>query len=80
MEARVHPVEETAMNEETFNISIRKFLKKVGVGSQHEIEQAVYKAIEEGKLKESESLPARMTLEVGELNLKIDFDGKIELA
>lgn len=67
------------MNEEIFNLSIRKFLKKVGVGSQHEIEQAVYKAIEEGRLEGSESLPACMTLEIGELSLRIDFDGKIEL-
>jgi hypothetical protein len=67
------------MNEEAFNISVRKFLKKVGIGSQHDIEQAVYKAIEEGRLKGSETLPVRMTLEVGELDLKVDFDGRIEL-
>lgn len=67
------------MNEEAFNISIRKFLKKVGVGSQHEIEQAVYKAIDEERLASSESLPVHMTLKVGELNLEVDFDGKIVL-
>lgn len=67
------------MNEEAFNISIRKFLKKVGVGSQHEIEQAVYKAIDEERLAGSESLPVHMTLKVGELNLEVDFDGKIVL-
>ena len=67
------------MNEETFNVSIRKFLKKVGISSQREIEQAVNKAIEEGRLKGDETLPARMTLMVGDLNLKIDFDGTVEL-
>ncbi|SHF23274.1 hypothetical protein SAMN02745148_02116 [Modicisalibacter ilicicola DSM 19980] len=67
------------MNEETFNLSIRKFLKKVGIGSQREIEQAVDKAIEEGRLKGTETLPARMTLEVGDLNLRIDFEGNVEL-
>lgn len=67
------------MNEEAFNLSIRKFLKKVGIGSQHEIEQAVYKAIEEGRLQGTETLPARVTLEIGELNLKVDFEGKVEL-
>ncbi|MFD2189774.1 DUF6494 family protein [Pistricoccus aurantiacus] len=67
------------MNEETFNVSIRKFLKKVGISSQREIEQAVNKAIEEGKLEGTETLPARMTLMVGDLNIKIDFDGTIEL-
>ena len=33
------------MHEETFNLSIRKFLKIVGINSQREIEQAVRKAI-----------------------------------
>ncbi|HUP06087.1 MAG TPA: DUF6494 family protein, partial [Caldimonas sp.] len=36
------------MNDETFNISIRKFLKVVGVSSQREIEQAVAKAMRSG--------------------------------
>src|SRR5258705_233303 len=39
------------MDQETFNLSIRKFLKMVGVSSQHEIEQAVQKAVDSGKLK-----------------------------
>lgn len=67
------------MNEETFNLSIRRFLKKVGVNSQREIEQAVGKAIEEGRLSGDETLPARMTLEIGELNLRIEFDDSVEL-
>jgi hypothetical protein len=68
------------MNEETFNLSIRKFLKTVGVGSQREIEQAVARAIAEGRLQGTESLTATMRLEVAGLNLVVDFDGKIELA
>ena len=39
------------MNEETFNISIRKFLKMVGVSSQREIEQAVAKAVDAGETR-----------------------------
>ena len=38
------------MNEDTFNLQIRKFLKKVGISSQREIEAAVRKAIESGKI------------------------------
>jgi hypothetical protein len=68
------------MDEETFNLSIRKFLKTVGVRSQHEIEQAVTKAIADGRLKGSEALPAKMTLEVGALQLNVSFDGEIRLA
>ena len=39
------------MNEDAFNMSVRKFLKKVGVTAQREIEQAVREAAASGKLK-----------------------------
>ena len=67
------------MDQETFNLSIRKFLKMVGVSSQHEIEQAVQKAIEAGKLKGSETLAAKMTLEIPALGVKVPFEGEIRL-
>ena len=67
------------MNEETFNLSIRKFLKVVGVNSQREIEQAVARALQEGGLSGNEAFPARMTLEVQGLKLKAQFDGEIRL-
>ena len=67
------------MNEETLNLSIRKFLKMVGVNSQREIEQAVGKAIADRTTSGKESLPARMTLEVAGLKLKVSFDGEINL-
>ncbi len=67
------------MNEETFNIGTRKFLKKVGVTSQREIEKAVREAIQSGKLKGDETIKTKVTLEVEELGVKIDIDGAIEL-
>jgi hypothetical protein len=67
------------MDDETLNISIRKFLKMVGVSSQREIEQAVARALQEKALAGSEALPARMTLEVAGLKLKAEFDGEIRL-
>jgi hypothetical protein len=67
------------MNDDTFNLSIRKFLKLVGVSSQREIEHAVARAMESGAAKGSESFPATMTLEVPGLKLNVKFDGKIEL-
>jgi hypothetical protein len=70
---------ETSMNEETFNLSIRKFLKMVGVNSQREIEQAVAKAIAAGAIKGTESFPAKVTLEIGGLKLNVNFDGEIKL-
>lgn len=67
------------MNEETFNLSIRKFLKVVGISSQREIERAVAKAIADRIITGSESFPASMTLEVASLKLKVTFDGEIKL-
>jgi len=67
------------MNEETLNLSIRKFLKMVGVNSQREIEHAVAKAIEAHAISGAESFPARVTLEVAGLKLNVNFDGEIKL-
>jgi hypothetical protein len=70
---------EAFMNEDTFNMSIRKFLKMVGVKSQHEIEQAVQRALKDKTLADHASVPVVMTLNSDSLNLKVEFDGKIEL-
>lgn len=67
------------MNEETFNLSLRKFLKIVGINSQREIEQAVAKAMAAGLITGTESFPARVTLVVAGLNLNVNFDGEIKL-
>ena len=67
------------MNDETFNLSIRKFLKMVGVNSQREIEQAVAKATAEGAIAGTEAFPAKVTLEVAGLRLQVTFDGEIRL-
>ena len=70
---------EIPMNEETLNLSIRKFLKTVGVNSQREIEQAIARAITAGASSGTETFPAKMTLEVAGLKLKVEFAGDIAL-
>ncbi|HXF79335.1 MAG TPA: DUF6494 family protein [Usitatibacter sp.] len=67
------------MNPDAFNMSIRSFLKMVGVHSQREIEAAVERAMKSGALKGSESLPAKMRLTIGGVDLDVSFDGKITL-
>jgi hypothetical protein len=67
------------MDQEAFNIGIRKFLKTVGVGSQREIEQAVAKAIAAKKISGTETLAATMTLKIDALGLDLKFDGEIPL-
>ena len=67
------------MNEEVLNIQVRKFLKKVGIQSQREIEQAVKDHIMKGSISGAEKLDASMLLEVPEIGLKISIEGKIEI-
>jgi hypothetical protein len=67
------------VNEQSFNLSIRKFLKMVGVSSQRHIEQAVAKAIADRSITGTESLLAKVTLEVAGVKLRVTFDGQIEL-
>ncbi|MGC1467596.1 MAG: DUF6494 family protein [Pseudolabrys sp.] len=68
------------MNEETLNISLRKFLKVVGVTSQQEIEKAIRAALADGRLKGDETLQAQMVLTIGKVGLTHKIDGTIDLA
>jgi hypothetical protein len=67
------------MNEDEFNLSVRKFLKKVGVTSQREIEQAVRAALAAGRLRGNEALPAKVMLTVDRIGLAVEIDGAVEL-
>ena len=67
------------MNEDVFNTSLRKFLKKVGVTSQREIEKAVRDALAAGRLKGHEKLSAQMVLTIGGVNLTHEITDEIEL-
>lgn len=68
------------MDEEVFNMQLRKFLKIVGVTSQREIEAAVRAAIDDGRLSGDEKVKARVTLSIEQLGLSTDIDGIIDLA
>ena len=67
------------MNEEALNVSVRKFLKKVGITSQREIEKAVRDALADGRLKGHEKLPAKIVLTVGRVDLTHEITAEIEL-
>jgi hypothetical protein len=67
------------MNEDALNTSVRKFLKKVGVTSQREIEKAVRDAVASGRLKGGEALPAKANIVVEGIGLTFQVDGAIEL-
>jgi hypothetical protein len=71
--------QETIMNEEIFNTSLRKFLKQVGITSQREVEKAVRDALAGGRLKGHEKLPAKMVLTLGGVSLSHEISGEIDL-
>ncbi len=67
------------MNDEALNMSLRKFLKVVGVTSQQEIEKAIRAAADAGKLTGKKELKAQMVLTIGDVSLTHKVDGTIEL-
>jgi len=68
------------MDEEAFNMSVRKFLKKLGVTAQREIEIAVREQIAAGALKGDETLDARATVTVSGLSRDVVVTGAITLS
>jgi hypothetical protein len=67
------------MNEEVLNATVRKFLKKVGITSQREIELAVRDAVANGRMKGNETLLAKATIQVEGLDLPFKVEGDVEL-
>ena len=67
------------MNEEVFNLEVRKFLKKVGVQSQREIEQAVRYNIDKGALTGTNTLPVSVVLRVSDIGVEVSIEGEIRL-
>jgi hypothetical protein len=67
------------MNEDTFNLQIRKFLKKVGITSQREIESAVRQAVADGKIDGNGKVNATVTLRVPEVGIEMNIEDDIAL-
>jgi len=67
------------MDQDRFNITLRKFLKEVGVTSQREIEKGVREARDGGRLPHTEQLEAKMTLEIGAIGLVHVVTGHIDV-
>ena len=67
------------MDNDQFNMNIRKYLKKVGITSQREIENAVRSAIDDGRYKGDETLQVKVTLSISDLDVNVDINGEIGL-
>jgi hypothetical protein len=68
------------VDEEVFNMSVRKFLKKLGVTAQREIELAVREQLERGDLRGDETLDASATVTIAGLSRDVVVTGQISLA
>jgi Family of unknown function (DUF6494) len=67
------------MDEEVFNLEVRKFLKRFGVTAQREIEKAVLAALQQGRLLGDEALPVKATLSIPSVLPVLHIDGEIHL-
>jgi hypothetical protein len=67
------------MNEDALNTSLRKFLKKVGVTAQRELEKSIRQAVADGRIKGNEALPAKAVVTLAGTGLSLEIDGAIEL-
>ena len=67
------------MNEDSFNIEIRRFLKKVGITSQREIEKEIYNAEKNGNLKDGDVIELEMTLLIKNFQSSNRINGKITI-
>lgn len=72
------PKKGTAMSDDTFNMSLRKFLKTVGVTSQQEIEAAVRRAQDAGTLPAG-PLNAKMVLTLDGVDLRHEVTGTVDV-
>lgn len=67
------------MDEDLFNMELRKFLKTVGVTSQREIEQAVRQGLENGTVKSGDKVKVKATISIAGLDLNHEIDGTISI-
>ncbi len=67
------------MNEDSFNMSVRKFLKKLGITAQRELERKIREALADGRLRGDEELPVTAKVNLPEVGLELEVTGKISL-
>ena len=67
-------------HDDKLNLEIRKFLKRVGITSQREIERAIYGAVESGQLEADGTVHARVTMELPDLGKTVVIDADLELS
>ena len=67
------------MNEDHLNLEIRKFLKKVGITSQREIEKSIYSSEKKGIININDDIDLEVILNIKKLNTSLKIEGKIKI-
>ncbi|MCZ6722974.1 MAG: DUF6494 family protein [Gammaproteobacteria bacterium] len=67
------------MDEDVLNLSIRQFLKKVGITSQRELEKTIRAAADQGKLSEDDLVNVSVTLRIDHANADVVIEGQLKL-
>lgn len=67
------------IDEETLNLSLRKFLKRVGISAQRHMESGVRAADEDGTLPETGRIAVRMTLDMEGITTPLVVEDEIEV-
>jgi hypothetical protein len=66
-------------DDDKLNLEIRRFLKRVGISSQREIERAIYGAVESGQLNADGTVHARVTMELPDLAKTVVIEADLKL-
>ncbi len=67
------------MDEETLNISLRKFLKNVGINSQRLIEEKVRSAVQSSQISSSQKIKISAKIISKDIALDEQIDGELEI-
>ena len=67
------------MDEDNLNLQIRKFLKKVGIRSQREIEKAIYEGLEKKIFHKNSEIDLSMVLNLKQLNITYKIEEKLKI-
>ena len=68
------------LDEQVFNLEIRKLLKRFGIAAQREVEKAVRSQIDSGELSGDETLAASVTLAIDDLDMSFRVEDTITLS
>ncbi len=68
------------LDEQVFNLELRKLLQRFGVAAQREVEKVVRLLIDSGQLSGDETLSASVTLAINDIDMRLRIEDTIALS